>query len=57
MNVIVYQVETEYDGSKSAEPIALFRKMSEAKDYIGHMMAKGKEVYGMMVGPMRVNKI
>ncbi len=57
MTIIIYQIETRDDGAKSIEPLTVFKKLSEAKSYITQMLAKGKEVYGMKVGPMRVNRI
>ena len=57
MNIIVYQIERRYDGSKVVEPIALFRRWDEAKGFIEQMIAGGKEAYGMVVGPLRLSKI
>lgn len=57
MNIIVYQIDRRYDGSKSVEPIALFRRWDEAKLYIEQLVAGGKEAYGMIVGPLRLSKI
>jgi hypothetical protein len=57
MNIIVYLIERRYDGSKSVEPVALFRRWDEAKHYIEEMLTSGKEAYGMIVGPLRVSKI
>jgi hypothetical protein len=57
MNIIVYQIKTRHDGSKSIEPVALFSKLGEAKKFMGKMLARDKEVYGTVVSPLKVNKI
>jgi hypothetical protein len=54
---MVYQVERNSDGAMSVEPIALFSKLIEAKNYISQLIRKGKEAYGISITPFRASRI
>ncbi len=57
LNIMVYQVERKTDGTMGVEPIALYSRLVEARNHIGQLVKRGKEAFGMSIGPFKVTRI